>query len=344
MGELPGAGSTRTCRAGAEGAGHGHAGHGHAGHGHAGHGHAGHGHAGHGHAGAPPQRRRLLAALVITAGALLLQVLGSWLSGSLALLADAGHVLTDLAGLTIALVAVTLGARPATPRRTFGHHRVEILAAAVNAVILLLLTSWLLIEAWQRWSSEPQVRGASMLTFAAIGLLANLVVVALLHGGARANLNIRGAYLHALGDLLGSLAVLTAAAVILLTGWQRADVLATVAVALLILPRALGLLRESVDVLLEATPRGVDLDHVRAHILGLPGVIGVHDLHAWLLTSGMPVLSAHVVVTDEVLADGGGAWILDALGDCLAEHFDVAHCTFQIEPATHAAHERSIHA
>lgn len=293
---------------------------------------------GHGH---PSARGRLLLALTVTLIVLIVQVFGSWVSGSLALLADAGHLLADVGGIGLAVLAATLSARPATPRRTYGYHRAEVLAALLNAMLLIGLAALLLIESWQRWGAAPAVRGAEMIAFAVIGLLGNLVVMGMLHGGAHANLNVRGAYLHAFGDALGSLAVIAAALVIITTGWQRADVIASAAVALLILPRAFRLLGETVDVLLEATPRGIDLAEVHAGILRLPGVIGAHDLHVWQLTSGLPVLSVHVVVSDEVLADGGGARLLDALGECLAEQFDVEHCTFQLEPVTHAAHERA---
>lgn len=302
----------------------------------------GHDH-GHGSAGGA-HRGRLLVVLGIQVGILLVEVVGARITGSLALLADAGHVLTDVAGVLLAVLAVTFAARPATPERTFGYYRLEILAAVVNALLLFAVAAFILVEAWQRWSAPPDVRTGLMLVFAVVGLVANLAAVLVLHRGAGESLNVRGAYLEVLGDALGSAAVIVAAVVIATTGWLRADVVASVLVALMILPRTWSLLREAVDVLLEATPRGVDLTEVRAHILGTPGVIGTHDLHAWTITSGQPVLSAHVVVTDEALADQGAARILDALGECLHHHFDVEHCTFQLEPARHAEHEFDSHA
>lgn len=288
-------------------------------------------------------RGRLLAVLGITVVVLVAEVVGAALSDSLALLADAGHMFTDVVGILVAVLAVTFAARPATEARTYGYYRLEILAAVLNAVLLLAVAVFVLVEAWRRWHDAPEVASGVMLLFAAIGLVANLVGVAVLRGGATESLNVRGAYLEVLGDLLGSVAVIVAALVIAATGWVRADAVASVAVALMILPRAWSLLREAIDVLLEATPRDVDIAAVREHILAVPGVVGTHDLHAWTITSGLPVLSAHVVVAQDVLADGGGGAVLDRLGECLADHFDVEHCTFQLEPPGHAAHEPHAH-
>jgi len=282
--------------------------------------------------------------LAITAVVLVAEVVGASLSGSLALLADAGHMFTDVAGILLALLAITFGARPATPQRTFGYYRLEILAAVVNALLLFAVAGYILVEAWRRWVSPPEVDGGLMLAFAAVGLVANFASLIVLRAGARESLNVRAAYLEVLGDLLGSIAVIVAAGVIALTGWARADSVASVVVALMILPRTFTLLREGVDVLLEAAPRWVDLAEVRQHILQTPGVVGAHDLHVWTITSGSPVLSAHVVVSDEVLQAGGGGPMLDALGGCLVDHFDVEHCTFQLEPAGHSDHEPETHA
>ena len=310
---------------------------------------SGHAH-GHGHNHGPSvsagmaHRGRLIAVLAITAVVLVVEVVGAWLTGSLALLADAGHMFTDVAGILLAVLAVTFAARPATPKRTFGYYRLEILAAVVNAVLLFGVAIYILVEAWQRWQSEPEVEGGLMLVFALIGLVANLAGLLILRAGSKESLNVRGAYLEVLGDLLGSAAVIVAAVVIATTGWVRADVVASVAVALMILPRTWSLLREAVDVLLEATPKDVDLDAVRAHILELDGVVDAHDLHAWTVTSGIPVLSVHVVVDDGMLDAGRSAQLLDRLGECLAGHFAVEHCTFQIEPRSHADHEFHTHA
>lgn len=298
----------------------------------------------HQHSAGYAHRGRLGVVLALTVAILATEVVGAWLSDSLALLADAGHMLTDVFALTLALVAITLGARPPTPARSFGMYRLEILAAVANAVLLFVVAAVVLVEAVDRWRHPPEVLGGLMLAFACVGLVANLAGVLLLRRGARESLNVRGAYLEVLGDLLGSLAVVAAALAVAVLGWQRADAVASVAVALLILPRAWSLVREATDVLLEATPRGVDVEAVRRHILDTPGVVDAHDLHVWTITSGMPVLSVHVVVEDDVVTCGDGGRILDRLGECLADHFDVQHCTFQLEPVGHSDHEHPSHA
>lgn len=303
---------------------------------------------GHGHSHGPVttaggQRRRLTVVLGLTLTVLVAEVVGAVLTGSLALLADAGHMATDAAGIALALAAVTLAQRPAGGQRTFGWQRVEILAAVVNGLLLLAVAGYVLVEAFSRIGDPPEIRSGLMLGIATVGLLVNLVSLAVLHRGRDDSLNVRGAYLEVLADAFGSVAVIVAAVVILTTGWTAADVVASVLIGFLVLPRAWALLREALDVLLEAAPRGVDMAQVRRHMLGIDGVLDVHDLHAWTITSGLPVLSAHVVVTDEVLAAGHGGRVLDALCACLGEHFDVEHCTFQIEDRAHAAHESPVH-
>ncbi|HVQ18508.1 MAG TPA: cation diffusion facilitator family transporter [Actinomycetes bacterium] len=303
----------------------------------------------HGHSHGMPasagmvHRRRLVTVLAMTSVVMVVQVIGGLVTDSLALLADAGHMLTDVAGILLALIAVSFAARPATPERTFGYYRVEILAAVVNAVLLIVVATFIFIQAWQRWSDPPKVDGGLMLVFALIGLVANIVGLFVLRRGAQESLNVRGAYLEVLGDTFGSAAVIVAAVLIAVTDWTRVDVIASVVVALLILPRTWSLLREAIDVLLEATPRGVDMDEVRRHILEVDGVLDAHDLHVWTITSGLPVLSVHVVVDDSTLNDQGGARVLDRLGQCLGEHFDVEHCTFQLEPIGHVDHEVHVH-
>jgi len=303
----------------------------------------GHDHGPSGHTAGAAHRGRLSVVLGLTIAVLVAEVIGAVLSGSLALLADAGHMATDALGVALALGAVGLAQRPAGGRRTFGWQRVEILAAVANGLLLLGVAGYVLVEAVLRIGSQTEIDSGLMLGVAAAGLVVNLVGVAVLHRGRGESLNVRGAYLEVLGDAFGSLAVLVAGLVIALTGWTGADTLASLAIGVFVVPRAWHLLREALDVLLEAAPRGVDLDHVRTHILEVDGVLGVHDLHAWTITSGQPVLSAHVVVTDAELDNGHGGRVLDALCACLGDHFDVAHCTFQLEAETHADHEAPVH-
>lgn len=298
--------------------------------------------AGHHHPGGE-HRKRLIVALVIAIVILLVEVIGSAISGSLALLADAGHMFTDVAGTLLAVLAVTFAARPATEKRTYGYYRLEILAAVINAVLLFGIAIFILWQAVLRWSSPEEVAGGQMLAFAIVGLIGNAISLAVLYGGQRESLNVRGAYLEALGDLLGAAAVIIAAIIIVFTGWEKVDIIASVIVALMILPRTWSLLREAVDVLLEATPKGIDLTAIRTHILQTSGVVAAHDLHVWTLTSGMPVLSVHVLVEDDVLRQDGGHATLMALRECLEHHFDVEHSTFQLELASESMHDGHIH-
>src|SRR4051794_10977413 len=237
--------------------------------------------------------------------------------------------------MAFTLVAIRLAQRPRTDERTFGLYRLEIVAAAANAVLLLGIAAFVVYEALRRLASPPEVEAGLVTVVAARAILANIVSVRVLSAGRRESLPIRGAYLEVLGDLLGAAAVLVAGLVILLTGWTQADAIASIGVALLIVPRTLSLLRDSMDVLMEATPKGVDLEHVRRHILDAPGVVDVHDLHAWTITSGMNVVSAHVVLGPDAQAGD----VLDHLGQCLSDDFDVNHSTFQLETPEHVAWE-----
>ncbi|WP_328293432.1 cation diffusion facilitator family transporter [Kineococcus sp. NBC_00420] len=304
----------------------------------------GHGHGGHG--AAEQNRRRLAAALAVTATVLVAEAVGAFVSGSLALLADAGHMLTDVAGLVIALIAATLAARPASAQRTWGYRRAEVLAATLQAAALLAIGVFVLVEGVRRLLEPPEVHSGAMLTFGVIGLLGNVIALwLLLRGGGERNVNVRAAILEVVNDGLGSVAVIVAAGVIALTGWTRADALVSLLIGVLIVPRTLGLLRETTAVLLESTPPGLDLEDVRRHLLELPHVHAVHDLHASQITSGLPVLSAHVVLDESCFRDGHAPEILDRLQECVAEHFPVAveHATFQLEPVGHSGHETSTH-
>ena len=294
--------------------------------------------------GTTAHRGRLGLVLAITGLVFVLEVIGGLLSGSLALLADAGHMLTDATGLVLALVGANLATRAASVRRTYGMQRAEVLAALSNALLLVGVAVWVGIQAVERLRQPSEVDVNLMLAVAVVGVLANAAGLVLLHRGQAESLNVRGAYLEVLADLLGSVAVIVAAVLILVTGWTRFDALASLLIFALILPRAWGLLREVVDVLLEATPRGVDLDEIRQHIKEVRGVVDVHDLHVWAITSGVPVISAHVVVDEDCIRQGRSGQVLDRLSDCLGGHFDVEHCTFQLEPVGHQDHEPISHA
>jgi len=305
---------------------------------------AGHDH-GHAH-GAPvtgtaaaAYRGRLRIALSITLTVMVVEIVGGLLADSLALIADAAHMATDALGLGMALLAIHFANLPPTEKRTFGYARAEILAALANCLLLLGVGGYVLYEAIQRFITPAGTEGGLTIVFGGIGLVANMVSLTLLMRGQRESLNVRGAFLEVAADALGSVAVLISAVVILTTGWQAADPIASLVIGLMIVPRTLKLLRETLDVLLESAPKGVDMAEVRAHILALDGVEDVHDLHAWTITSGMPVLSAHVVVRSDVLNAIGNEKMLHELQSCLGDHFDVEHCTFQLEPSGHAEHE-----
>ena len=283
--------------------------------------------------------------LALSLVVLAVEAVVAWFTGSLALLADAGHVLGDSAGIVMALAAISAAQRGGRPgsRRTFGYHRTEVIAAGLNGLLLLVLAGWIVVSAIGRLGDAPELEGGLVLAAGALGLVINLIGLLLLRSGAEESMNVRGAYLEVLGDALGSVAVLVSAAVILTTGWDAADAVASLVIAAMIVPRAISLLREVAEVLLEGTPRDVDLEDLRSHILSTEGVTDVHDLHVWTITSGMPVMSAHVVVDDSVTRMGDAHDVLDRLRDCLADHFDVEHSTFQIEPAGHADTEPNIH-
>lgn len=284
-------------------------------------------------------RSRLVATVALMAAVLAIQVIGSAWSGSLALFADAGHTLTDILGVVMALAAVIWAARPAPPNRTFGRFRVEVLAAGLNGLLLIGLGIFVLIESWDRWGQPATVRSNIML-WVAVGTLAiNLVAAALLRRGSRESLTVKGAYLEVLSDALGTAGVVVAALVIIATGWQGADVVASLMIVVLIVPRAIRLLIEAWHILAEAAPRDLDLDALRRNLVEVDHVVGVHDLHVWTITSGQPVLTAHVVIEDSPDSMPDHGRILDALQDVARNQFQIAHCTFQIEQPGHRDHE-----
>src|SRR5829696_4084753 len=280
-------------------------------------------------------RRPLVIAMAITITFFFVELVGAYVSNSLALLADAAHMLTDVAALGLALFAMWLATRATDPERTFGFLRAEILAALVNAVSLIVLAIYIFWEAWQRFQEPPEVKSGPLLVVAIAGMLANIASAWVLSrgGGHRDNLNTRGAFLHVLGDLLGSVATIAAALIITFTGWYAADPILSVLIGGLVVFGAWTLLRESVDVLLEAAPRGVVIADVRRAMDAVPGVNGVHDLHVWTVTSGLTALSAHVE-TDNL---AGWDTCMKGLASMLRERFDIAHVTLQPEPRSASA-------
>jgi cobalt-zinc-cadmium efflux system protein len=289
---------------------------------------------------AAADQRRLLAVFGLTVAILAVEAIGGVAADSLALLADAGHMLTDVAGIGLALLAIWIGGRPAHPERTFGYQRLEILAAVVNALLLFGVGAFILVEAIRRLASPPEVASGLMIAVALVALAGNGLSLWILRDAQRRSLNGRSAFLEVLSDFAGSAAVVVAGLVIAATGVATADAIASILIGLLIFPRTWRLLRDAVDVLLEGTPKGLDMAQVRSHILEAPGVVECHDLHAWTITSGMNVVSAHVIVAP----DAEPAAVLDHLCECLAGFFDIEHSTFQIETADRRRLEEVGHA
>lgn len=301
--------------------------------------------AGHEHHAGARHRWRLAVAFAVITAFFVVELGFALASQSLSLLSDAGHMAADVVALGAALVATRIASRrDLTGRRTYGSYRAEVFASGLAVLLMLGVALYVVLEAVRRFGDPVPVASGAMLVVGALGLVANAVALVLLRGGAEESLNVRGAYLEVLGDLLGSFAVIAAAVVIMVTGFQTADTIASIVIALMILPRAWHLLRDVVDVLLEATPKGVEVQMIREHILAVEGVVSVHDIHIWTITSGVPVFSAHVVVEDSALGARGADQILDKLVSCLGSHFDTEHCTFQLEPVSHAEHESHQHA
>ena len=294
---------------------------------------------GHSHSAAGAGAGRLKLVLLLTGSFLLIEAAAGFLTNSLALLADAAHMLTDVVGVSFALFAISFASRPATSAKTYGYYRLEMLAALANGLLLIGVAIYILVETAMRISDPPEIPGGAVLAVAIVGLIINLVCAYLLFEAQKTSLNMRGAFLEVVSDLLGSVVVIIAAIVILTTGFLLIDPIASVLIAVFILPRTWKLIAESVHVLLEGTPRNLDMEHIRSHFLETPDVVGVHDLHVWSMTSGMPLMSAHVVI-----ADGAPAGrILDDLNTCLEEHFDIEHSTIQIERTDRSAREHVAH-
>lgn len=269
---------------------------------------------------------RLKWVLGLTAVFMVVEAVGGWIAGSLALLADAGHMLTDVGALTLSLLTAWIAQRPADDSKTYGYLRWEILAALVNGVALFGIAAWVVVEAIQRIQQPTPIRTGLFLAVAAAGLMVNLTSLAVLHSSRHGNLNLRGAYLHVLGDALGSLSALAAAAIIAITGWTIADPIVSILLSLLILVGAWRLLRDSTDILLESVPRNVSMSEVQRRMLGVPGVAAVHDLHVWTVTSGMVAMSGHAVVPDLEAHPG----VLDGIRAEMSR-LGIGHVTIQLE-------------
>lgn len=281
------------------------------------------------------EQRALASALVLTGLLCGVELVGGWWTNSLALLSDAVHMLTDMGALALALFALWIAARAVTDSKTFGWYRAEILAALVNGVVLCLLVLFIIASAWRRLLEPPEVHGAAMTVVAAAGLLVNVVVARGLRPHEHRSIGVRGAYLHVLSDLLGSAGAVGAGIVIALTGWTPADALASAGIAALVLTRAFGLVREAVDVLMEAVPPHIDVESLRRSLEQVPGTHEVHDLHVWSLTTGRYALSAHAVVSGAVRDDA----VLDAMAQLCAREFHIEHVTIQLEHQTPCATE-----
>ena len=288
-------------------------------------------------------RRALIGALVLLVAFMAFEIGSAIYSNSLALLADAGHMLIDVGAIAGSLVALRLAARPETRSHTYGLKRAEILAAAFNGISLIVVAALVTFEAIVRLLNPSPVDGAVLIVVASVGVAVNLLATMVMSRANRQSLNVQGAYRHILTDLYGFIGTVIAGIVIVTSGFERADAIASLLVVVLMLKASVGLLRPALRILLEATPDDIDLEEVREHLLELPEVESVHDLHAWTLTSSLPILTAHVVVTDECLNTGQAGRVLDHLQDCLSGHFDVAHSTLQFETAGHIEHELGSH-
>lgn len=280
---------------------------------------------------------RLKIALFLTAFYMIAEAVGGWLANSLALLADAGHMLTDAGALTLTLGAIWFASRPATDRKTYGYYRLEILAAFINAIVLVLISLWVIYEAYQRWATPPEVKGLQLTLIAVGGLLINLVCAWLLHSDHKHDLNMRGAWLHVMGDALGSVTAIVAGALIISFGWFWADAVSSLLISLIIIYGSWNLIRETMNVLLEGTPAHINIAEVETAILETEGVKAVHDLHVWTITSGMEALSAHVL-HDETILQGE---LLKRLRKQLHDQFGIDHLTIQME--TPAFEDEDVH-
>lgn len=292
---------------------------------------------GHDHVQSASSRNKKSLAIVfgLTSFYLIVEVIGGLWTGSLALLADAGHMLTDVAGVGLALLAIRFAERPASPERTYGYYRVEILAALTNAVVLILISLYILYEAYQRFKNPPEVQSAGMLGVASIGLIVNIVGMYILRSGSQESLNMKGAYFEVLSDMLTSIGVIFAGVIMLTTGWYYADPIISAGIGLFILPRTWALLKDAVGVLIEGTPADVNIALLRESLMEIEGVADIHDLHVWSLTSGVNAMSVHAVITGDDQHDV----VLTRVHEHCTEQFKISHVTVQTECRGFAEHE-----
>jgi len=295
----------------------------------------GHGHAHGGQSAAGKNKKNLAIVTGLTTVYLIAEVVGGLWTGSLALLADAGHMLTDVAGLALALLAIRFAEKPATPDRTYGYYRFEILAALTNAVVLIGISLYILYEAYERFRNPPEVESGGMLVIAAIGLVINIIGMFILRAGSKESLNMKGAYFEVLSDMLTSIGVIIAGVIMLTTGWYYADPLISAGLGLFILPRTWALLKDAVGVLLEGTPSDVNIAALREHLEKIEGVGGIHDLHVWSLTSGMNAMSVHAVLINDNEHD----LVMQRVHELCTKEFKISHITVQTECPGFAEHE-----
>jgi cobalt-zinc-cadmium efflux system protein len=283
----------------------------------------------HEHEHAPAGDRALVITLIITLVLMVAELVGGLLSGSLALVGDAGHMLVDVLALGLSLFAMNLARRPSTLSRTFGYHRVEIMAALANGSVLVLVSAFIFFEAANRFRSPPEVKTPLMLTIAAIGLIANLAGIALLRRGSETSLNLKGAFWHVLGDTISSVGVIIAGIIIAVTGWTPADPVVAVVIGIIILWGAVRLVRDSVDILMESVPKHINAETVVDVIKKIPGVEEIHDIHIWTITSGIVALSAHLMIQDQMVSVSTD--VRDSVNHVLADRFGITHTTLQLE-------------
>lgn len=294
----------------------------------------GHGH-GHEISASGKNKKQLKIVLALTTTYLIAEVVGGFLTNSLALLADAGHMLTDVGGLALALLAIKFAERPATPEKTYGYYRVEILAALTNAVVLIGISIYILYEAYERFRNPPEVQSRIMLVIASIGLAINIVGVFILRAGSQESLNMKGAYFEVLSDMLTSVGVIIAGIIMLTTGWYYADPIISAGIGLFIFPRTWALLKDAVGVLLEGTPSDVNIANLRESLAKIEGVESIHDLHVWSLTSGVNALSVHTVLANGAKYED----VLTRVHEHCLDNFKISHVTVQVEPLDFAEHE-----